>query len=85
MENYRVFGNGCQYIARDFDDHNHPNSENKVQDESSHITEKIAEQQKKALIPLKEDLADWLAKLTGKLSSKFLFRIYCLLVFLSVL
>ena len=72
MENYRVFGNGCQYSALTSDEKNHLNEENQVQDESLPITSKIAEQQKKALLPLKEDLADWLAVLTGKLMSTFI-------------
>ena len=62
MQNYRVFGSGDQYKIPPYCE---PFVDNKVQDDSSPITCKIAEQQKKALIPLKEDLADWISKLTG--------------------
>ena len=68
MQNYRVFGDGDQYrynTSSGTSQYCERFSDDKVQDESSPITSKIAEQQRKALIPLKEDLADWISKLTG--------------------
>jgi len=64
MQNYRVFGSGDQYK---FSQNGEPFvGDMSVKEESSPIMSKIAEQQKKALIPLKEDLADWISKLTGQ-------------------
>ena len=63
MQNYRVFGNAEQYrISQQYCD---TGDNDKVKDESSPMTCKIVEQQRRALIPLKEDLADWISKLTG--------------------
>ena len=65
MENYREFRNKDQYKLPP--QLSSPEVSQRVQDDSSPMTSKIAEQQQKALIPLKEDLADWISKLTGNI------------------
>ncbi|XP_076823035.1 growth arrest-specific protein 2-like isoform X1 [Clavelina lepadiformis] len=67
MENYRVFREKRDYELLFPEEPKQQISEDwRDETMSSPIMSKIAEQQRKALIPLKEDLADWLSKLLGR-------------------